>query len=140
MPALLNVCANLILGSAVAHLSRRSEAMRNELLAWPLLFLLIFQAAVATPVVTYLFRFYPQWSMFYWFDPQIFTTFDRWVGTLAAVAVVANFASMVLGYAVVRRGLTAGPQWLRLLPGATALVLMALMTWQFWERIAFVGD
>lgn len=140
MPALVNACANLILGSVVAYLSRRSEAMRAELLAWPLLFLLAFQALVITPLATYLFRFYPQWSMLYWFDPQIFPRLDAWVGILAALAVVSNSAAMVVGYATTRWALLKGPIWVQLVPIGAAAVAVLLMLWQFWERILFVGD
>ena len=48
--------------------------------------LLAFQAIVVTPIATLLFRFYPQWSMFYWFDPQIFPELDAYTGMLSAVS------------------------------------------------------
>ena len=140
MPAIINVSANLAFGAALAMVARHSRAMREEVIAWPLLFLLGFESVVMTPIATYLFRFYPQWSMLYWFDPQIFTGIDRWVGWLAALAITLNFGAALGGYLVARLGLLRGLRWLQIAPWVVAGAVTALVLWRFGERIAFIGD
>jgi hypothetical protein len=140
MPAVINIAANLLLGAGLALALRRSPAQRQELLSWPLLCLLAFEALVVTPVATYLFRFYPQWSMLYWFDPQIFTELERWVGPLSGVAVLLNFAAALGGYVLARRGIITDTKWMVTAPITGATVTLILCTWLFGRRIAFIGD
>jgi len=140
MPALFNIAANLALGGGVALATRRSPAVRSELTSWALLFLVGFEAAIFTPAATYLFRFYPQWSMLYWFDPQIFPSLESWIGALSFVAVILNFAAAIGGFCVTRLGLLSRQDWLVWAPfgaaGVTTLVLLVL----FGERVVFLGD
>lgn len=140
MPALLNVAASLAFGASLALVLRRSPSLRDETLSWPFLVLLAFEAVIATPVATLLFRFYPQWSMFYWFDPQIFPEIDGWTGVLSAIAVAANAVAAVTGFMIVRQSVRSGPEWLRWVPfGATGLmVAWALVA--FPRRIVRIGD
>src|SRR5512145_2073632 len=98
MPALINIAANLVFGGSLAYVTRRSPAVRRELTSWALIFLVAFEALVFTPVATYLFRFYPQWSMLYWFDPQVLPGIERWLGALSALAVLLNFGAAVGGF------------------------------------------
>ncbi len=140
MPAVVNFAANLVLGGAVPLVLRRSPAIRRELTSWALLALVGFEAFVFTPVATYLFRFYPQWSMLYIFDPQIFPELDNWVGVLSFVAVLANFGAVLGGFYATREGLLRGERWLVwLAPGLGAAIALFVFVF-FGKRVVFMGD
>lgn len=140
MPAIINFAANLILGGAVALALQRSPAVRRELMSWAFLALIGFEALVFTPVATYLFRFYPQWSMLYVFDPQMFPELEAWIGVLSLVAVLVNFAGAVGGFYATREGLLRRRRWLTYAaPGfGGAVVLLTLAV--FGKRVVFMGD
>lgn len=140
MPALVNVAASMLLGASLALVLRRSPSLHDETLSWPFLVLLAFQALVVTPVATLLFRFYPQWSMFYWFDPQIFPELDSWTGILSAIAAVCDGLAAVAGFLVVRYSVIGGPQWLRWVPFAAASVTLSWALVAFPRRLVFIGD
>lgn len=140
MPALVNACANVAMGGAFALIARRSAAMKEELLAWPLLFLLAFEGVCITPVATYLFRFYPQWSMLYWFDPQIFSGLEEWIGALGALAILINVGGAIGGYAAGREGIRSGRRWLTYLPVGVGGGGVLLLLWLFGHRVIYVGD
>lgn len=140
MPAVINLAANLILGSAVALVLARSQAMRRELMSWPLLALVGFEAIVFTPIATFLFRFYPQWSMLYVFDPQIFPELENWIGLVALVAVLANFAAALGGFLATREGLLRHHReltWGATAAGGASILLFFVL---FGERVVFMGD
>ena len=140
MPAVINVATNLMLGGATALVSRKSPAQRARWADWPLLLLLAFEAAIFTPTATYIFRFYPQWSLLYWFDPQVYTPLTRWVGWLSAAAVAGNFAAAIGGYVAARRAVIAKKSWLAagpLLLGAAGLLTTLFL---FGDRVAAIGD
>jgi hypothetical protein len=140
MPALINIAVNLAFGASLAWTLRRSPALREELFAWPLLLLLAFEALVFTPVATYLFRFYPQWSMLYWFDPQVFPGLDAWTGVLSFLAILLNFAAVLGGYMLVRASLLRPQTWLRYVPFACAAGLSLLVFALYGRRVVFIGD
>lgn len=140
MPALLNVAASLSLGAGLALVLRRSPSLREETFSWPFLVLLAFQALVVTPVATLLFRFYPQWSMFYWFDPQVFPEIDTWTGLLSAAAVIANVTAAVVGFMTVRQSVVAGPAWLRWPPFGVSGAMLLWTLIAFPRRLVFIGD
>jgi hypothetical protein len=140
MPVIVNICANLLFGAALVLAVRRSPAMRDAFLSWSLFFLIAFEAVVFTPVATFLFRFYPQWSMLYWFDPQIFPELDLWFGWLSALAVLLNFGAALLGYFLARLGVITGQAWLWSLPLAASAAAIAYVAFSFGERLVFIGD
>ena len=105
MPAPLNAAANLIFGAAGAMLLRRDAALRDDPFNGYFFTLLLFEAALVTPAATYLFRFYPDWSLLYWFDPQIYPRLELYVGWLSGTAIVANFILLLLGYTAARWGI-----------------------------------
>src|SRR6478672_9560650 len=102
MPVLINLAVNVVLGASGVLALRKSPALRQGFLSWQLLLLTAFEALVFTPVATYLFRFYPQWSMLYLFDPQLYPDLERWLSVLSALIITLNFAALVGGYALAR--------------------------------------
>lgn len=140
MPAIINIAANLLFGAALALLTRHSRALKQEAISWQLLFLMSFEALIFTPVATYLFRFYPQWSMLYAFDPQLFPELDRWIGMLSAAAVGLNFAAAVGGFFLARQGVRTGKVAWALGPIVAAALTLVLTAAIFPERIALIGD
>ena len=140
MPAVLNFAANLVLGGAVVLALQKSRALRRDLLSWPLLVLIAFEALVFTPIATYLFRFYPQWSMLYLFDPQIFPELDNWIGLLSLSAVLLNFAGVLFGFYATRDGVLRDKRWLTYCAPGTGAGLALLCFAFFAKRIVFLGD
>ena len=140
MPAVLNIAANLFLGALLPLLTRNSQALREEFLSWQLLFLTAFEAVIFTPVATYLFRFHPQWSTLYAFDPQLFPNFESWAGWLSAVAIILNFGAVIAGFSLARWGLLRQKKWAVLAPSvAGAIVWFGVMT-LCYDRVFFIGD
>jgi len=140
MPAILNLVGNLALGASIAFIARRSQSFRTELVAWPLLFALAFEGVIVTPIATYLFRFYPQWSMLYGFDPQVFPGVDRFIGLLSLAIVVLNFSAVLAGYYLVRIGLARERQWIWISPFATSGLVTLYVILFYAERIIYIGD
>lgn len=140
MPALINLAANALLGVAFARLARHSPACKQSLLSWPLLFATAFEALVFTPVATYLFRFYPQWSMLYWFDPQVYPDLEHWIGLLSAAAILANFLALVSSFVLARRGFLTRQDWQWITPAAVGGLLIVLVLVLFGDRVVFIGD
>ncbi len=140
MPALVNAAGNLVLGAAAVLAVRRSPAMRQHPLSWSLLVLIAFEAVVVTPVATYLFRFYPQWSLLYWFDPQLFPELQSWFGALSLLAVLLNLAAAVAGYLIARYGVKIGRLWPVELPIAVGVGAIVAVAVKWGDRILYVGD
>ena len=140
MPILFNLAANLIFGAGMATASRNSPAFRNNLVNWSLLFLLGFVALIITPASTYAFRFYPQWSLLYYFDPRSFPHLHQWLNLLSLVAVVANFGAALLGFAISRVGLLREQALIWTFPYIVgALTLFQILIFQF-DRVAFIAS
>lgn len=140
MPVIVNIAANLIFGAALVLAVKRSAALRESFVSWVLFFLVGFQALLATPTTTFLFRFYPQWSMLYLFDPQIFPDLDRWIGWLSLCAVLLNFGASLLGYTLARLGVTTGQAWLWATPLVIGVATLSYIAFAFWDRVLFIGD
>ncbi len=140
MPALINLIANIPLGAAFAWAVKESPAMRRETLSWIFFLFLAFEAVVVTPLCTFMFRFYPQWSMLYWFDPQIFSELDNWTGVLSIPLLLLHFATGLFGFLAARRGLVSERKlmWQAPLFGGGVVTLLLIIL--FANRIAFVGD
>lgn len=139
MPAVFNFGAHLALGSALALVARRSENFRQDLVSWPLILLFAFHALFAAPSATYLFRFFPQWSMLYAFDPQVFPDLEGWYGPLSAGAVLSNLLCGMIGLFVTRIGLLRSSRLLEWLPIALAAASWALLLFLYGERTFWVG-
>lgn len=140
MPAIINICANLLFGAAVAWTGRRSRELREELLTWHLLLLLAFESLFVTPIATFLFRFYPQWSMLYWFDPQLFPNLDQSIGWLSGLVVVLNYLAALAGYGLARWGVIRANLFLQATPAVAAVGSMVAVLVVFGDRVAFIGD
>ena len=140
MPALINFAASMVFGASMALVARRSSAMVWDLVSWPLLLVIGFQCLVMTPVATYLFQFYPQWSLFYWFDPQLFPRFGDWVTWLSFGAVMLNWMASTLSYISTRKGIVEKNTFFRLLPFGIAASIFLPSVAIYWEQIAFLGD
>ncbi|MBI5511131.1 MAG: hypothetical protein HY903_20410 [Deltaproteobacteria bacterium] len=140
MPALINIAANILFGAGLVLVLRRSEALRANLVSWAFFVLLGFEAVLVTPVATYLFRFYPQWSMLYLFDPQIFPELDRYIGVLSLFAVLLNVGAAFVGFFLARLALVAGQTWIWAAPlGAAAGVILTVGVLH-GHRVLYVGD
>ena len=140
MPVLINIAADLVLGSAMAWAARHSPAMQKSWLSWSTLALLAFEAICVTPMATFAFRFYPEWSTLYFIDPQAFPQFPHWVGWLSAIAILINFLCAMAGYLTTRAGILEDNKAMAygaLTTGASALVFMCVI---FNGRIFFVGN
>jgi len=140
MPAVINFAANLALGGGLAWVARRSPAVRRDFVSWALVFLVGFEAVVVTPVSTFLFRFYPQWSMLYAFDPQVFPNLDTWIGPLSLLAVLVNFAAALLGFFITRGGVVRGSRWLCFTPWAAGALIVIACAALYGERLVYIGD
>ena len=140
MPVIINIASNLILGAAVPLMVRGSKALRQDFVCWQLLFLTAFEAAVFTPLSTYLFRFYPQWALLYAFDPQLYPELDRWIGIMTAGAVLLNFGAAILGFAVARLGILRNKKWLWAAPLVAGAAVWAGVLLGGGDRILFIGD
>jgi hypothetical protein len=140
MPVVINIAANLLFGAGLALVARRSPALRQTVFSWPFFFLLAFEAVLFTPVATYVFRFYPQWSMLYWLDPQVFPALERWIGWLSMVAILLNFAAALGGYLAARLGIITNQVWMWSAPLVAATGLILYVGIAYWDRVAFVGD
>ncbi len=140
MPVVINIAVNLLLGTGLALAVRRSPAMRESLFSWSLFLLIAFEALAFTPVATYVFRFYPQWSMLYWFDPQIFPDLHRWIGWLSLLAIVLNFAAALGAYLIARLGVLSGQFYLWAAPLVVGVVAIGYVGVVYGERVVFVGD
>ncbi len=139
MPALYNLGAHVALGSALALTARRSEAFRQDPVSWPLILLFVFHALVAAPAATYLFRFFPQWSMLYAFDPQVFPDLDGWIGLISGGVVLLNLLCSVTGFFVTRAGILRASRSLELTPIAVATLSWVALLLSYPERSFWVG-
>lgn len=140
MPVLINIAANLLFGAGMATVSRDSPSFRDRLFNWSLLSAFAFIALVITPVATYTFRFYPHWSVLYFFDPQVFPGFEYWIDGLSFLAILGNFGAALLGYALTRYGYLQEVRWVSLICFPVgALSILAVAAFHF-DRVAFVGD
>jgi hypothetical protein len=140
LPAVINIAGNLALGGALTLVVSRSPALRRDFVNWAFLMLMAFEAVIFTPSATYLFRFYPQWSMLYWFDPQIFPELESFIGVLSLAAVLLNFAAVVLGYTLARAGVLHSDRRLAYAPLVAAAMLIIAVLTMYYDRVALIGD
>lgn len=139
MPALINAAANLMFGSLVARATYDPAAPREGVMTWPLVMLIVFHSLVLVPAGSFLFRFYPDWSTHYAFDPRVFVELKQWLGTLAFASVALNLLMAVLGYSCGLWGMHRGKsisQHAGLIVGA--VVIVGALS-QFWQRVVWVG-
>ena len=140
MPIIVNLSATLLLGASLAAATRSSPAFKESFVNWVLVFLLAFVALVITPVATFALRFYPQWSMLYFFDPQIFPNLNQWLNPLSALAAISNFATATLGYGLTRAGYLSKTPTKYLTPFILSIgALLGVLILQF-DQLIFVGD
>ena len=121
-------------------IARQSKAMRESWLSWSSLAMLAFEAVCITPMATYAFRFYPDWSMLYLLDPEIFPRFPYWVGWLSIFVVALNFLTVTAAYLITREAILREKLNIALatiITGASSFILILLI---FHKRIFFVGD
>jgi hypothetical protein len=140
MPILLNLCVNLLLGSSIAMVARKSKAMQQNWLSWSSLCLLAFESLCVTPMATFAFRFYPDWSMLYLLDPEVFPNLPYWIGWLSILVVILNFVMATTAYLVTRSGILAQRAAIEFSPlilGASSLLVLTVL---FYKRIFFIGD
>ena len=140
MPIIINLAATMLFGAGLAAVAKSSPAFKEQFVNWVFIFLLSFVAFVITPVTTYTFRFYPQWSMLYLFDPQLFPDLDKWLNLLSAASALSNFLAGIFGYGLARSGYLSQNRTKSSLPFVIGVgMLLTVLIFQF-DRIAFVGD
>ena len=140
MPILLNLCMSLLLGSSIAMVARNSKAMQQNWLSWSSLALLAFEAICITPMATFAFRFYPDWSVLYLLDPELFPRFPYWVGWFSILVIILNFITATGAYLITRYGiLKESIAWMLspMVIGASSLLLIVAL---FYKQIFFIGD
>ena len=120
--------------------ARNSAAMKANWLSWSSLAMLGFEAICITPMATYAFRFYPDWSMLYLLDPEIFPRFPYWVGWLSLVVVALNFITATLAYLITREGILKQSSSWSLAPLVIGAVALSGILILFHKRILFIGD
>ncbi len=140
MPCAFIAAAQLMVGGALPLLLRRSPALRAALLNWQVLVLAAFEALVVTPISTFLLCTYPQWSLLYVFDPQLYPQLEMRLLGISALGVLLNFALLLTGYAWARSGILQGRRRRAWGPVGLGLGIQALGLALFAERIAYVGD
>lgn len=140
MPVVIHWAANFLLGLTTARAVRGAPGLFVGNAPWPLLFLSALQAIFITPCITYLFRYWSAWSMFYQFDPTDYPMLDSFIGLLSGAVVCINFFLMWLGFVCGRRSL--GPQqkaWAQW-PALVCASMIGLCVAYLGERIAYAGD
>ncbi|MBN1960925.1 MAG: hypothetical protein JW841_08255 [Deltaproteobacteria bacterium] len=140
MPILLNFAVNIGLGGLIVLSLQRSPALHREFISWPLLALILFESLFFTPLATYLFRFYPQWSMLYLFDPQIFPQLEHWFGFISFLAVLLNYLGAIAGFFITRKGVLLGKTWLAYLSTIIAGLIILIGSIIFNKRLIFIGE
>ncbi len=140
MPAIINLASALVLGGAVAWVLRRSAALRREFLGWPLLVLVAFLAIVWVPATTFLFRFYPEWSLLYAYDPQVFPRLGNWFGLLSLVVAMLNVAAAIGAFAMTRLGVKRERAWLVFAAPAIGVLVFLVVVVFCGKRLLFLGD
>ncbi len=140
MPALINLALNILLGAGVVLVLRRSQALHDQLLSWAFFVLLAFEMLLVTPITAYLFRFYPQWSMLYLFDPQIYADLDRAYGWMSLLAVLLNVVAGIAGFVALRMSLITRQTWIAASAIGCAIGLLLTVAFLHGERVIFIGD
>lgn len=140
MPALINIAANLIFGAALARMTKDSPHHREGFISWPLILLVAFESFLVTPVATYVFRFHPQWSLLYAFDPQVYGGLLSWVGVLSAGAVLLNYVCALWGFAATRVAMRKAWPWLAYIPWVMGVGIIAGVVWSYGSRILYLGE
>lgn len=140
MPALFHLVAHALLGSLLAWCSRAAPRGQQRLLGWPLFVGLTYAVGVLLPVAAWQFRFYPDFSLSYAFDPVLYPWVEGQVGWLGLGACLANLAAAVLAYASTRLGLRTGRAFLAALVPALALGAGTYGAWHFGAESLALGD
>ena len=140
MPIIVNIAATMLFGAGLATVAKSSPALKEQFINWVFIFLLAFVAFIITPMSTYAFRFYPQWSMLYLFDPQLFPNLEEWLNLISVASVLSNFIAAIIGYGITRSGILSSSPSRGSVPYILgAGILIGAFVFQF-DRIAFVGD
>lgn len=140
MSALFHLVAHALLGSLLAWCSRGAPRGQQRLFGWPLLVGLTYATGVLLPVAAYQFRFYPDFSLCYAFDPVLYPWVETQLAWLGVLACLANLAALVLGYDCTRAGVR-GRRWaLKLLVPAAALATGGWATWHFGAANLALSD
>lgn len=140
MPVVIHWAFNFMLGVCTARAVRGAPGLHVGRAPWPLLFLTAFEGIFVTPLVTYLFRYWPAWSMFYLFDPAAYPMLDSFIGLLSAAVVAVDFLLMWLGFVCGRTSVTpAHGRWLQW-PSIACAGITGLCLAYLGDRMAFAGD
>lgn len=139
MPVLFNLFAHLALGALLARNAKGSRAFRDGAVSWPLIILVAFNATLAAPAATFQFRFFPQWSLLYAFDPQVFPGLEGWIAPLSALVVMANLFAGVVGLLLSRAGTNHDSRMAERAPWIVASVGFFTSLILYGERALWAG-
>jgi hypothetical protein len=140
MPLPLHLLFVFMLGAALPLALRRSAALHDAFFNWQLLAVGLFTALVVTPVCTGLLRFYPQWSLMYAFDPQLYPAVERQVMLLCAAALLGQSACLLAGYALARFAVVKQRLDLIGVPLLAAALGVGAVLFYGLDRVRAVGD
>jgi hypothetical protein len=134
MPLLMNFGINIIFGASMALVGRQSLAMKEDLISWPLVFVVAFESLIMTPVCTFQLQFFPQWSLFYWFDPQLFPSLHDILSKASFLIILFNFLGALFGLAITRRGVVENSRIYRAICPMIGLFFFSLGILLLWPQ------
>lgn len=137
MPALINLLANVAFGAAMGAVRQRPR-QEGYGLSWPLLLLISFQCLVVVPVATFLVRFYPDWSLFYVFDPQVVGV-EAYAGPMSLLIAATDVGLAIGAYALTQRATRTEQRHWRWTPTVIASVGAIAVLALCMRRVALVG-
>lgn len=140
MPALFHLVLHGLLGSLLAWSFRGAPRAQARVLAWPLFFGLAYAVLVLLPICAYQFRFYPDFSLSYAYDPVLYPWATGEVTLLCLAANLAYVLALVLAYASTRFGLAQNRRLLAAAAPACAILLAAWATVMLAGRNLALGD
>lgn len=137
MPICFNFVCHLIFGALMAIVFKQSPVLK-QLINWQMLLALIFTTVLSIPITTYLFLFYPHWSLLYLFDPQLYPMMTHFIQSLSSVVALLHVAIVLCGFYWARYGIMQHNMLIAYQPIIFSLCALCLLTWLFASRLLFI--